>query len=556
MVWNSIPTSDSPPELRQSFKSAALTAAVARREQASDALRVASADARSLAAAADADSGACSSTISPPATGSAGPQRRPKRPLWHPQPLPKPKATDSVVVLKPRTQASLADAFPENGAGRALIAHIGATATRLVTVVMLREQNHILVYTSHLHIAYKLIGKFAVPSLAGPVPLFGYLRADTQDSCNGVGTVGSADTEAALREGLYWPEGEILHVRRLGTSNKVRLTFSGKVKPSRTKKLCQHAVGAALLDIDPAPVPAPNETFAASAERRCLSRMAPVCSVCWFPRHRGPELYRTLKGAATQAVHSSIGRSSRPQEAKTSMPTEAARVAQAPATKSDPTPRPGAVAIGPSRKGQTPDGPPAKKPNAGQASPAPSKPTQPSPELKPTAQGDSSWAARIRQGSQIVEALANRSSSPNSTLFGQVPEAMDSSPFEHRDTAAHFRPLEARLSSLEAQMASIGTMIHGLLPAALQTIFDRIPGKIAAQMSQLTVSTHRPKLKRGFCSQAPWHLSRVAEVDEQSNSSTATSEVSTGSSSGASMAPFALVGAPHTFSSNDGGQRP
>ncbi|KAH9360233.1 hypothetical protein HPB48_001602 [Haemaphysalis longicornis] len=138
---------------------------------------------------------------------------------------------DFVGVLKPRTPLSLADAFPENGAGRALIAHLGVTATRLVTVVMVREQNLILVYTSHPHIKDKLIGEFAVPSPAGPVPLFGYLRAHTQDSCYGVVTVRSSDTEAALRESLYWPEGEILHVRRLVTSNKVRLTFSGKVKP-------------------------------------------------------------------------------------------------------------------------------------------------------------------------------------------------------------------------------------------------------------------------------------------------------------------------------------
>ncbi|KAH9371728.1 hypothetical protein HPB48_015414 [Haemaphysalis longicornis] len=173
MVWTSIPTSDSPPELPQSFKSAALTSAVARREQASNALRAASTNAASLATAADPDADACSSTISPPAKRSAGPQRGNKRFLWHPQHLPKPKATDFVVVLKPRTQLSLANGFPENGAGRALIAHLGATATRLVTVVMVRERNLILVYTSHPYIADKLIGKFAVPSPAGRRPCSG-----------------------------------------------------------------------------------------------------------------------------------------------------------------------------------------------------------------------------------------------------------------------------------------------------------------------------------------------------------------------------------------------
>ncbi|KAH9359877.1 hypothetical protein HPB48_014411 [Haemaphysalis longicornis] len=621
MVWTSIPTPDSPPELPQSFKSAALTAAVARREQSSNALRAASTDAASQATAADPDADACSSTISPPATRSAGPQRGDEEVLWHPQPLPKPKATDFVVVLKPRTQLSLANAFPENGAGRALIAHLGATATRLVTVVMVQEQNLILVYTSHPHIADKLIGEFAVPSPAGPVPLFGYLRADTHDSCYGVVTVRSSDTEAALRESLYWPEGEILHIRRLGTSNKVRLTFSGKVKPRYVSydALLIPVQPVALLDIDPTPVSAPNLTFVASAERRCRSRMAPVPHMSVHPgvlcalvptspgtgtvrnatgrRHPSrPLLHWKVKPAARSESVDAHG--SRGSRALGNRP----QGAQPPATNTDPPPRPGAVAIAPSRRGPTPDGPTAKKPNTGQAPPAPFKPNQPSPQLKPAAQGDSSWAARVRKGSQVsgsggaafsptpyaisqpkpptpstptreriefrrlqaqvasltqtVEALVNRSSSPNSTPLGQAPEAMDSSPSEYRETAANLGPLEERLSNLEAQMASIGTMIENRLTAALQTAFDRIPGKIAAQMSQLTVSTRRPKLKRGSRSQASRPFSKVTEVDEQSNSSTATSEVSTGSSSGAPMQPFALLEAPHTFSSKDGGQRP
>ncbi|KAH9372039.1 hypothetical protein HPB48_012763 [Haemaphysalis longicornis] len=150
-----------------------ITDAVARREQASNALRGASTDAASLAAASDADAGACSSTISPPARHSAGPQRGHKRSLWQPQPLPKPKETDFVIVLRSRTQLFHADAFPEHGAGRALIAHLGVSATRLITAVMLREQNLILVYTSHPHIADKRIDEFVVPSPAGPVPLSG-----------------------------------------------------------------------------------------------------------------------------------------------------------------------------------------------------------------------------------------------------------------------------------------------------------------------------------------------------------------------------------------------
>ncbi|KAL1440480.1 hypothetical protein MTO96_009413 [Rhipicephalus appendiculatus] len=144
-----------------------------------------------------------------------------------------------------------------------------------------------------------------------------------------------------------------------------------------------------------------------------------------------------------------------------------------------------------------------------------------------TWESDSEGASELAQVAsltQAVEALANRSSSTKPTSFGQAPEAMDSAPSEHRDTAAHLAPLEARLGGLESQMASLVTTIEDRLAAALQTVFDRIPGMIVAQMPQLSVSTRRPKLKRVSRSQAPRPLSQVAEVDEQSSSSAATSE--------------------------------
>ncbi|KAH8021751.1 hypothetical protein HPB51_016815 [Rhipicephalus microplus] len=187
-MWTTVPFSYSRLELSQPFKSTALAAAVARREQASNAHMVASANAASLVAAADADAGTCSSTLSPPATRSVCLQRGHKRPVWQPQVLPKPKAMDFVVVLKPRTQLSLTAVFLENGAGSALIAHLGATAKRLVTLVMVRDQNLHLMYTSNLHLADKVIDEFAVPSPVEPVPLLGYLRANTQDTCYGVVT--------------------------------------------------------------------------------------------------------------------------------------------------------------------------------------------------------------------------------------------------------------------------------------------------------------------------------------------------------------------------------
>ncbi|KAH7934062.1 hypothetical protein HPB49_020943 [Dermacentor silvarum] len=612
MMWTTVPSSDSGPELPQPFKSAALTAAVARREQASNAITAASAIAVSPDAAADAEARTCSPTLAPPAPRSAGPQQGKKRPLWQPQPLPKPKATDFVVVLKPRTQLTLATVFPENGTGRALIAHLAVAATRLVTVVMVREQNLILTYTSNPQITDKLIGEFAVPSPVGPVPLFGYLRADTQDFCYGVVTVRSSDTKATLRESLYWPEGEILHVRRLGTSNKVRLTFSGKVKPRYV------SYDALLIPVQPYKKTVPACGWCGSVGHRpdaCPGPKPDLCGICGkaVPLTDGARAPHecTPRCALCAGPHVTADRCSGPKKRKRRRPRKPRKTgpraspqrAQAPATNPTPPSHPDAGAIGPSLRGQTPDGPPTRKSTTRQVSPASPKPHPPSSEAKPTAKGDLSWATRVRQGPQVsgsggaasppppytiphpkpptpstptreqiairqlqaqvasltqaVEALANRLPSANPTPSGQAPEAMDSAPSEHRDTTALLAPIEALVSSLEAHVASIVTTIEDRLAAALQTVVDRIPGMIVAQLPQHAFSTRRPKLKRISKSQAPGPPPppQAAAVDRQSKVSIATSDVSTGSSSGTPVDLSALLEAPQISSFHDGGQR-
>ncbi|KAH7949565.1 hypothetical protein HPB49_012251 [Dermacentor silvarum] len=615
MMWTTVPSSDSRPELPQPFKSAALAAAVARGEQASNALTAASANAASPDAAADAKARTYSQRSrrlrrAPRARsrgrsglcGNLNPYRSRKQ--------------DLVVVLKPWTQLSLATVFPENGAGRALIAHLGATATRLVTVVMVREQNLILTYTSNPQIADKLIGEFAVPSLVGPVPLFGYLRADTQDCCYGVVTVRSSDTKATLLESLYWPEGEILHVRRLGTSNKVRLTFSGKVKPwyvsydallipvQPYRKTVPACGRCGSVGHRPDACPGPKPDLCGISEKRCRSRIAPAPLTSVRPG--------ALQDAATQIAHSSTGGEAGPKKRKRRRPRKPRKTgrraspqrAQPPATNPTPPPQSDTGAIDPSLRGQTPDGPPTRKSTTRQVSPTSPKPHPPSPEPKPTAQGDLSWASRVRQGplvsasdgaasppplsmiphpkpptpstpsreqigirqlqaqvaslTQAVEELVNRLTSANPTPSGQAPEAMDSVPSEHRDTTVLLAPIEVRVSSLEAHVASIVTTIEDRLAAALQTVVDRILGMIAAQLPQHAFSALRPKLKRISKSRAPRPTPpppKVAAVDRQSKVSIATSDVSTGSSSGAPMDLSALLEAPQISSSHDGGQR-
>lgn len=631
MMWTTISTSDSRPELPQTFKSTALAAAVARRERASDAAVAASANAASPTTAVD-EADRSSSTLPPPAPRSAGPQQGRRRPSWQPRPLPKPKETDFVVVLKARTQLSLTAVFPENGAGSALIAHLGANANRLVTVVMVQDQNLILAYTPHPLIADKLIGELTVPSSVGPVPLFGYLRADTQDSCYGVVTVRSSDSEAELRQRFYWPEGEILHIRRLGTSNKVRLTFAGKVKPRyvtydallipvqpyrKTVPACNQC-GSVGHRPDACPGPKPDlcgtcgNTVPLIDGARAPHECTPKCALCAGPHVTGDrcckERYRAPPPKPSTLLPKNQTGSKKRKRRRTRKPSRpttgtSPQGAQPPATKpSPPPPHPGAGAPGPSKRGPTPAGPPAARSTSSQGPPASPTPHPPSPGIQPAAQGDATWAARVRQGPEVsgsggaaspsgtpsnppkpqtssaptreqleikqlraqvasltraMEALANRPPPSNSTPSGQAPEAMDSAPSEQRDTTALLAPIEARLNSLEGQVASIVTTIEDRLAAALQTVFARIPGMIVAQLPQLASSTRRPtpKLKRVNKPQTPRPLPQRAEADRQPTILTATSAASPGPSGGAPLDLSALLEATQNSNTHDGGQR-
>lgn len=160
---------------------------------------------------------------------------------------------------------------------------------------------------------------------------------------------------------------------------------------------------------------------------------------------------------------------------------------------------------------------------------------------------------------QAMEALVNRSPPlPTSTPSGPAPEAMDSAPSEQRDCTALLAPIEARLSNLEGQMASIVTTIEDRLAAAIQTVFDRIPAMIVAQLPQIVSSTRRPttKLKRVNKSQMQRPLPHMAEADRQPVSLTATPDNSPRTSSGAPMDLSALLEATQNSNPQDGGTRP
>ncbi|KAH7933970.1 hypothetical protein HPB49_019805 [Dermacentor silvarum] len=417
MLCTTIQTSDSRLELPQTFKSTALAAAVARREQASDAAM----------APADAAARTCSTTLPPPATRSAGPQQGKKKPTWQPLHLPKPR--------------------------QPAIAHIGANAIRLVTVVILRDQYLILAYTPNPLIADELIGELTFPSSVGPVPLFGYLCADTQDSCYGVVTVHSTNSEAELQQRLYWPRGRdpphqvIRHLQQ----REAHLFRQGEGQPyKKTVPACSQC-GSVGHHLATCPSPKPDlcgpygNTVPLMDGARAPYECTPKCAIFARPHFTGDrsckERYRAPPPKSpTPPLESQPGSAKRKRRRPWKPRSPATRASRlgtpSPATKSPPPPHPGAGAPEPCKRAPTPPGPPTERSPSRQGPPASPTSHPLPPGLQPAAQGELTWAAHIRQGHQVVEAFVNHPPPlPTSTTSGPAPEAIDSAPSEQRDFA-------------------------------------------------------------------------------------------------------------------------
>ncbi|KAH7959972.1 hypothetical protein HPB49_015755 [Dermacentor silvarum] len=150
---------------------------------------------------------------------------------WKPRPMIKPVPEDYVIVIKPRERVSLHEAFTETGYGTAISAYLGPERARATSVLPSRDQNIIIVHTPDIEAADRLIGEFAVNTEKGSVPLHGYLRQDGGNTCHGVIVVRNTDTTETLQHRVCWRAGTIVEIREFGTSNKARITFTGKEKP-------------------------------------------------------------------------------------------------------------------------------------------------------------------------------------------------------------------------------------------------------------------------------------------------------------------------------------
>lgn len=120
-------------------------------------------------------------------------------------------------------------AFGPGGIGTAVQRLTGSTANADISVWPVWDQN-IVVGVKTKILASKLIGDVTLTIGDRQVPFQGHLKS-AGETCKGVVTVAENETSEFLRHKLAWIDGEILYVRKLGTSNVAVVTFKGRRVP-------------------------------------------------------------------------------------------------------------------------------------------------------------------------------------------------------------------------------------------------------------------------------------------------------------------------------------
>ncbi|KAH7933576.1 hypothetical protein HPB49_014031 [Dermacentor silvarum] len=162
-------------------------------------------------------------------TGSATPQQAYND--VEPKPLPRPHPEDFVVIIKPREPVALRDVFQRGALGAAFVTLVGLQKAATLNLLLSPEQNLIIASTREDQTADQLLGDFELQTDKGKIAAHGHLKQHGEDVCYGVVTVANHETTDTLRQALQWRAGELLDIRKFGTSNKARLTFAGRVKP-------------------------------------------------------------------------------------------------------------------------------------------------------------------------------------------------------------------------------------------------------------------------------------------------------------------------------------
>ncbi|KAH9378814.1 hypothetical protein HPB48_001696 [Haemaphysalis longicornis] len=142
---------------------------------------------------------------------------RSSKPQWRPKHTPHIGRDELIVVLKPSTTLDLKATFAPGQVGSAVRNLLRECGNVELSVWPVCEQNVIVCGLNSEPAARRLLGDVTL-TIGG-------------DVCKGVITIDPNDTSASLKPKLRWKNGEILSVRRLGSSNVAVVIFEGKFVP-------------------------------------------------------------------------------------------------------------------------------------------------------------------------------------------------------------------------------------------------------------------------------------------------------------------------------------
>ncbi|KAH9379045.1 hypothetical protein HPB48_001651 [Haemaphysalis longicornis] len=155
---------------------------------------------------------------------------RSSKPQWRPKHTPHIGRDELIVVLKPSTTLDLKAPFAPGQVGSAVRNLLRECGNVELSVWPVWEQNVIVCGLNSEPAARRLLGDVTLTINGRQLPFRGYAKA-TGDVCKGVITIDPNDTSASLKPKLRWKKGEILSVRRLGSSNVAVVIFEGKFVP-------------------------------------------------------------------------------------------------------------------------------------------------------------------------------------------------------------------------------------------------------------------------------------------------------------------------------------
>ncbi|KAH8037961.1 hypothetical protein HPB51_019925 [Rhipicephalus microplus] len=158
---------------------------------------------------------------------------------WKPTHTSRIRSDELVIVLKPKITINLHAAFGLGGIDTAEQRFPGSITNSGISKWLVWDQNFVVVRVKTETLASKLIGDITQTIGHRRAPFQEHLKS-AGETCNGVITVADNETSESLRRMLEWIDGEILYVRKLGTSNVAVVTFKGRCVPRLIHCCCEN----------------------------------------------------------------------------------------------------------------------------------------------------------------------------------------------------------------------------------------------------------------------------------------------------------------------------